>query len=266
MTKLFERLLSRPVFRLDEAVAIMPEWVPETVYKRLADLVRQGRVGRVGLGVYFVVRPGQRPETTVVDPYLVGSRLASDSVLAYHTALELLGTAYTAMRTVYYLSREPQKTRKTLTWRGTTYRWVKPPVATLRATAAGTGVTSQERDRLTVLHTGRARTLVDCLDRLAFSGGLEEVLRSIEVWPTVDPTEVVQYLQVLGKSTLYAKVGYVLERCASQWGLAESDLEPLRKELPRSPTYLGRRDQPGRYVARWKLLIPTQLELPTRAS
>jgi predicted transcriptional regulator of viral defense system len=136
----------------------------------------------------------------------------------------------------------------------------------MRAKADKMGVTSQERDGLAVLHTDRARTLVDCLDRLDLGGGFEEVFRSVEAWTTVDPADVLKYLQVLDKSTLYAKTGYVLESFAPRWGLTQVDLETFRKKLPHSAVYLGRRDQPGRYIARWKLLVPTQFEALTQTS
>ncbi len=253
MQKLYERLFSFPVFRSDEVPGMMPEWSPRVSRQRLKDLVRQGRVGRVRLGVYFVVPPGQRPETTAVDPYLVGSRLAPDSVLAYHTALELLGTAQSATRAVYYVSA---RYRRPVIWRDVTFQRVAPPKALIVARNERAGVVMQERDGLRVSHSSRARTLVDCLDRLGLAGGLEELFHSIEAWPTIDPGELLTYLAILGKVTLYARVGYVLERFAGLWGLTETDMEPFHRRLPRSPVYLAGRGTPGRFVARWNLMVP----------
>lgn len=260
MAKLYDRLFAHRVFRVEQVKTLVPEWTPQTARQRLKDLAREGRVGRVRSGVYFVVLPGERPEATAVDPYLVGSRLAPDSILAYHTSLELLGTAYSATRVVYYLSA---RYRKPLSWRGVTYRQVTPPRALSRRKAERLGVVTQERDGLEVSHTGRARTFVDCLDRLDLAGGVEELFRSVEAWPTVDPQEVLHYLNALNKVSVYAKVGYVLEYFSKPWGLTPSDLAPLRRHLPRAAVYLESRQKPGRFVSDWNLMVPADLKFLT---
>lgn len=47
-----------------------------------------GRLVRVRRGLYAAVPLGQAPETVQPDPFLLASRMTSDSALAYHTALE----------------------------------------------------------------------------------------------------------------------------------------------------------------------------------
>jgi len=254
MQKLYERLFSRPVFRLQDVPALVPEWTAATARQRLKDLARQGRVGRIAFGVYFLVPPGKTPETTSVDPYVVGAHLAPDALLAYHTALELLGTAASATRVVYYISRTY---RPPLVWRDIQFRQVKPARSLARVGETRIAVATQERDGLPVTHTNRERTLVDCVDRLDLAGGLEELLRSVEAWPAVDARMVLRYLNTLGKVTLFPKVGYILERFARPWGLSESDLAPLRARVPRSAVYLADRHKPSRYVAQWRLMVPS---------
>lgn len=256
MQKLYERIFGHPVFHLREMEAVVPEWTPKTARRRLSDLVRQRRVGRVAYGVYFVVPPGKTPETTSVDPYLVGARLAQDAILAYHTALELLGTAYSAARVVHYVSA---RYRKPFTWRGIEFRQVKPPESLVRAKAERIAVTTQERDGRPVSYTNRERTLVDCVHRLDLAGGFEELLRSVEGWPTADPEEALRYLTVLDKVSLFAKVGYIMETLAERWGLTESDLQRLRSFIPRGTVYLTSSREPNRYVSRWNLMVPSRL-------
>ena len=199
MQKLYERLFSHPVFRVRDVSALVPEWTRNTARQRLKDLVRRGRVARVAYGVYFVVPPGKTPETTSVDPYVVGTLLAPDAVLAYHTALELLGTASSAARVIYYISKTY---RKPLVWRAVVFRQVKPAKSLARAGAERIAVTTQERDGLPVSYTNRERTLVDCVDRPDLASGLEELLRSVEAWPAVDAQAVLLYLEALRQDNL----------------------------------------------------------------
>jgi predicted transcriptional regulator of viral defense system len=56
--------------------------------------VKAGNIVRVRRGLYAVVPPGASAETYPVDPFLLASRMTKDAVLAYHTALEFHGKAY----------------------------------------------------------------------------------------------------------------------------------------------------------------------------
>ena len=60
----------------------------------LAYHVKAGNIVRVRRGLYAVVPPGASAETYPVDPFLLASRMTNDAVLAYHTALEFHGKAY----------------------------------------------------------------------------------------------------------------------------------------------------------------------------
>jgi hypothetical protein len=53
-----------------------------------------GRIGVIKSGLYFAVRPGSTEEVMQVDPFLMAGKLANDSVLAFHTTLELLGFGF----------------------------------------------------------------------------------------------------------------------------------------------------------------------------
>ena len=60
-----------------------------------------GRVKQIRKALYLSTPPGK---TVVADPYLVCSKMAPDSVLAYHTALQFYGKAYSYWSSYIYLS------------------------------------------------------------------------------------------------------------------------------------------------------------------
>ena len=57
----------------------------------LAHHVATGRLMRIRRGLYAVVPDGIQPEKFIVDPYLVASKIAPDSVIGYHSALAFHG-------------------------------------------------------------------------------------------------------------------------------------------------------------------------------
>lgn len=119
-----------------------------------------------------------------------------------------------------------------------------------------------ERFGQTIRVTGRARTLVDCLDRLEYAGGLDELLGSLVTWPSIDQKDLVAYLHLLGRRVLYARVGFVLERFKHRWTISDSLIRTLQNRLPKRTTYLDTTPGSARLVPRWRLMVPARLASP----
>ena len=75
--------------------------------RRLRYAVQRGRLALVERGLYAVVPP--RVERFTPDRFLVAAALRQDAVLAYHSALELLGLAHSVYRDAFYLTARPRK-------------------------------------------------------------------------------------------------------------------------------------------------------------
>ncbi len=54
------------------------------------------------------------PSSVPVDPYLVAAKMTEDAVLAYHTALEFHGRAYSVHWRLVYVSASKSRLRHTL--------------------------------------------------------------------------------------------------------------------------------------------------------
>lgn len=90
----------------------------------LAYHTRTGRLLRVRRGLYAVVPVGVNPETYPFDPFLLAAKMVDDSVLAYHTALEFHGKAYSVQSQFSYLTR---RAARSLTFRTFNFRPVMFP-------------------------------------------------------------------------------------------------------------------------------------------
>src|SRR5690606_7045762 len=67
------------------------------------------RLVRVRRSLYAVVPPGASAESYPVDPFLLASRMTKDAVLAYHTAMDFHGKAYSVYERFTYLSAAPER-------------------------------------------------------------------------------------------------------------------------------------------------------------
>jgi len=218
---------------------------------------RKGRVLPIRRGLYVVVPNGMDPESAPVDPYLLASKMTNDAVLAYHTALELYGRAYSVFQRFFYLSRRPSQP---VHFRGSEFKGVLMPKALRDKGMEFFGVDSIERQGLQMRVTGLERTLVDVLDRPDLCGGWEEIWRSLESVEYFKLDQVVKYVQLLHKSTTAAKVGFYLEQHKNTLMVDERYLDELRKLVPRQPHYLERsRRNGGRLLPEWNLIVPEEV-------
>lgn len=213
----------------------------------------RGRLKLVEKGVYAVVPRGVEPKQFVPDRFLVAAALRNDAVLAYHSALELLGLAHSIYRDTLYLT---SRRRKDLRLAGGLVRAFLHPKPLRERGEEGYGVEMRERLGVKLRVTGAERTLVDCLAAPRYAGGIEEVFQSAGGVPTLDLERLWKYLAKLGQKRLYAVVGFFLEREAQRLFVPPELLDRLARQRPRSPIYLMRGKRGGRLQPRWNLVVP----------
>lgn len=253
-------LNTHSVFRTDEFGDHLSEKDSRNVRTRdslLRHYTRIGRILSVRRGLYAVVSPGQTTETAQPDPFLLASRMTPDAVLAYHTALEFHGRAYSAFHVFTYLSRTVTRSAE---FRGNTFRGAAFPKSLLAKGSEHLGVETADRSGLEVRVTSLERTLVDVLDRPATSGGWEEIWRSLESVEYFDLEQVTDYALMLGNATTVAKVGFYLEQHAQQLMVEGSSLARLRAHVPKAVHYLDRSTRgPARLADPWNLIVPERI-------
>lgn len=251
---------THPVFRADEFGEFLAERDSSNVRTRealLAHYVGTGRLVRVRRGLYAVVPFGQTLDALQPDPFLLASRMAADAVLAYHTALEFHGRAYSAFHEFTYLTSTASRPAE---FRGNSFRGVAFAKSLLQKGQEGFGVETAERSGLEVRVTTLERTLVDVLDRPVISGGWEEIWRSLESVEYFDLEQVAEYALLLDNATTVAKVGFYLEQHAEQLMVEGSFLNRLKAHLPRTPHYLDRTSQePSRLADGWNIIVPEKI-------
>jgi predicted transcriptional regulator of viral defense system len=250
---------SHPIFTVPEFADFLDlrgSANPRTREALLRYYRQQGAILPIRRGVYCSVPRGTAPNECPVDSDLLAAKLASDAVLAYHTALEAHGRSYSIQDRIVYLTLK-YPTGRSFKFRGTEYRAIHPPT---RLPRNQPGVQLLDRSGQLVRVTTLERTLVDVLDRTGLSGGWEEVWRSLETIPYLDLDQVVRYALLLANSTTVARVGFFLDQHRESLMVPESHLEKLRQHRPRNPKYMtGAQSRSGRLDATWNLIVPEQI-------
>lgn len=250
-----EFFLRHPVFTLDTFRREGEQrGLPRTALaERVKYGLERGRLKLLARGVYAVVPPGAEADRFAPDRFLVTAALADDAVLAYHSALEVLGFAHSVYRDVYYLTA---RRRKDLRLPDGRVRALLPPKALRAKRSESFGVETRERLGVKIRVTGPERTLVDCFAALRYAGGLEEVMESAEAIPALDLEALGAYLDLLDERRLFAILGFFLERQAQRFFVPPAFLDRLERARPASKVYLDKHQRGGRLVRRWNLIVP----------
>jgi predicted transcriptional regulator of viral defense system len=243
---------STPLFTLKEARdRYGRDAHSRSILNMLHRLKRQGRVRQLANGVYAGALAG-----APLNRYLVPAALREDAVVALHSALEWHGVANQVFQTVYYFSTRP---RKDVIFDNVTYHRVAPPRA----------LDNEQRKLLHVtlgpdhvLLTDRERSFVDCLLYLDYSGGVEELDKSLGMFPSFDFNAALEYLKLLRKPWLYSRLGFLLDRHADKLFFREKPRDTFMRKLPSGVAYLGSKRPGNRWVPTWKLMVPEALAPP----
>lgn len=225
-----------------------------SILNMLYRLKRQGRVRQIANGVYTGALT-----TVPFNRYLVPDALRDDAVVALHSALEWHGVANQAFQTIYYLSARP---RKDVIFDNVTYHRVAPPRAVKSARHKLFQVQLGEDG---VLVTERERSFVDCLMFLDYSGGAEELDKSLAMFPSFDFEATLEYLKLLCKSWLYSRLGFLLDRHADKLFFRGAPRDKFLRNLPSGVAYLGSKRPGNRWVPNWRLMVPETLASPAES-
>jgi predicted transcriptional regulator of viral defense system len=243
---------STPLFTVREArERYGKDMHSRSVLNLLHRLKTQGRVRLVANGVYagsITAAPLNR--------YRVPRALRDDAVVALHSALELHGVVNQVFQTIYYFSGSA---RKDVVFDRVTYHRVAHP----RAVATPSRRLFQtERGVDNVLVTTRERSFVDCLLFLDYSGGVEELDKSLAMFPSFDFEAALAYLKFLGRPWLYARLGFLLDRHADKLFFRGKIRDQFLRKVPRGVVYLADKRPGNHWVPTWKLMVPEILSSP----
>lgn len=260
LTNTMPRLISAPFFsdhpvfrRAEYASAVGRRSDDKVVTEMLAQHLRAGNIRRIARGVFASVPKHADAQKWVVDRFLAASRLRIDGVIAYHSALELHGCAYTEGHIVQVIAHGEPSMLETLDF---ACKFIRPP----RGFESSNSVSVVDRMGLDVRLTSIERTIADSFDRYDLSGGPEELFNSLDLVARVDATGLVSHARSLGNAAAAGAIGFWLEREQQRLGVPDETLHSLRDLAPNQVRYaLGTQTGEGKTATGWNVILPTNL-------
>ena len=249
-----------PVFRRAEyAAAVGRQTGDKVVTAMLAHHLKAGNIQRIARAVFASIPPHAKARGWTEDRFLAASRLRPDGVLAYHSALELHGYAYSEwMNGVQVLTSGAPGLYKAT---GFVCRFVNPTRGSIGS--QGTlvdGVTTVDRLGLDVRVTTVERTIADLFNHHHLAGGAEELFNSLAFVVRADADALVRHTRAHGNATAAGALGFWLEREQDQLAVPEQALAELRALAPASLRYaLGAKPGSGKTAKGWNVILPTDV-------
>ena len=240
-----------PVFRRAEyAAAVGRHTQDRVVTAMLAQHLQAGNIRRIARGVFASVPKHADAATWPVDRFLAASRLRQSGTIAYHSALELHGYAYTEGHDVQVIAQGEPGLFET---DGLACRFVRPP----RGFTPPDGVVAVDRLGQEVRVTTIERTIADLFDRYDLAGGAEELFNSLDLVIRIDALMLVRYVRAFGKATAAGTAGFWLEREQRRLGVPDAAIDALRTVMPGQPRYaLGAKSGQGKSARGWNVILP----------
>jgi predicted transcriptional regulator of viral defense system len=212
-------------------------------------LVKNKILGTIKRELYFTI-PSGSPVDYSPEPILIGSKLSPQNYyLGYHSALEVHGVAYSKYESVYV---NASNGFKKFNFKGITFYNITPVKHDYK-----TGIETRIYSNNTIKISDRERTIIDCLDRISLAGGVEEFLKSVKMFPSVNPGKIYKYLVKIGKKNLFNKVGWMLDLFRINWGIKKSFLDKIENNLSEHVVYLDK--SKSKYNKKWKIMIPENI-------
>ncbi len=206
----------------------------------IRNYLKKGYIERVRRNLYVVV--SLETDQPIASRYQIASRVAEDACVSHHSAFEFYGCANQVFYEVYVASAERVRpfSYDSIQYCPVLYQ-------------GNTGVVETEA---AVRVTSPERTVIDCIADLSLAGGLEELLRCLQMIPSLNEAGLLEALNMYNKKQLYQKAGYILEAYRGDLVLSEAFFSECEERSSSSKTYLA--DDRNGYVLheKWKLYAP----------
>lgn len=249
---------THPVFRFSELKQSLWEVGKEAkdknCYMTLYNYCKKGRLTHIRKGLY-VVNSDNLFQQVSVNPFMVAGKATEDAILAYHTALESHGLAYTDFNIHTYLTAHRTND---FVFQEQQYHGIYKP--SLHQEDSKKQIEIFTMLGVKIRRTSLARTIVDVLDRPEISGGWEEVMRSLDRVVAFDPNQTIDYALSLEQASIAAKLGYFFDQRPDYLRIDAKVVERLLPYIPKQPYSIDRKlEGKGIYIKKWGIIVPAYL-------
>jgi len=243
MIQYLEKIHESRIFRKKDIVALTTN--ENAAKELLRRYKRQQLIMQIRRDLYAATDLATK--TPLVSKFEIASQVNDSAYLAYHSALEYYGFANQVFYEMVVASNQRFN------------NFEHDGICYLYATSKSyLGVINPKIDSL-VKVTDPERTMIDCIDRIDLSGGLEELIQCFSLITYVNEDKLIEYLAVFDKQFLYQKAGFMLGYFQNEMNLSEHFFEYCKSKTGKSARYLTFPYESDTYFNEWRLCAPQNI-------
>lgn len=176
---------------------------PQSLKVMLSRMEKEGLVERMEKGKYLIIPLGARKGRYTINEFIIGSQLIQPAVIAYWSALNYHGFTEQIPNTVF-IQTTSRKKEQHLEILGVRYRIVR---------VTGKKFFGSEKvwiEDVAVEITDPEKTVVDCLDKPQYCGGIAEAAKALQ--GDLDFGKLKKYAIDIGNSAVIKRLGILCDK------------------------------------------------------
>jgi len=241
--KYIEELHELKIFHKKDVVALTgDENAAKEILRRYK---KQKLISQVRRDLYVVTDLASK--ASLASKFEIAGHITPSSYLSYHAALEYHGLAHQVFYELYISSKEAFNN---FDYEGISYTFCQ--------SKSEIGVVTPLTDSL-IRVTDLERTMLDCINRIDLSGGLEELVACFAIITYINENKLLEYLHHFDKQILYQKVGFILSYFQKEMKLSTAFFELCKSKIGKSTRYLTDKQESNHYFKEWKLCAPQNI-------
>lgn len=213
----------------------------EVLWVILSRLEKKGWIERIEKGKYMIIPLGAEKGKYTLNEFIIGSLLVNPYSVAYWSALNFYGLTEQFPNTVFLQTTSRKKKQATEVF-GVRYRIVRIKEEKFF------GMRKEWIENTQIHITDKEKTLLDCLDKPQYCGGVVEVAKALKYGSELDKKKLVEYAKKLNNSGVIRRLGYLCDLFAIDIALPEIK---TRNYLLLDPTMSHK----GQKNAKWRLIM-----------
>jgi len=225
-------------FRFEDAIRISG-MSSMSLKVSLSRMEKEGLVERIEKGKYLIIPLGARKGRYTVNELIIGLQLVQPAVIAYWSALNYHGFTEQIPSTVF-IQTTSRKKQQIIEIFGVKYRIVRVVQKKFF------GAENVWIEDTAIKITDPEKTIVDCLDKPGYCGGIAETAKALH--RNLDIDRLKRYAVDIGNSAVIKRLGYICDKLGIRIDIQPEHLSGNYPLL--DPSMHGK----GRLNRKWKLI------------
>lgn len=169
----------------------------------LSRLEKKGWIERIEKGKYMVIPLGAKKGKYTLHEFILGSMLVNPCIISYWSALNYYGFTEQIPLTVFIQTTSRKKHQEIKIF-GIPYKIIKLK----KEKIFGLEKAWFEDTQITL--TNREKTIIDCLDKPQYAGGIIEVAKALRT-KNYDANKLIKYAQRIQNTGVIRRLGYLCD-------------------------------------------------------